>query len=132
MTTTIKAREIEVDLIAAKGLHTYTYCVWQFSNGIILVHESDRPESAYFGCGLECLNVVRIQLKDFGYTGKIREFKPLDLARLIQSSIKAYGYGLAHFKAWQLVRLTMAANPIETIKSIKQIGNQDDITRHKA
>lgn len=127
--TTIKAREIDVDLIAAKGLHAYSYCVWQFENGIILGYESDRPGSAFFCSGLECLNS---QLKDFGYTGKIREFKPLDLARLIQSSIKAYGYGLAHFKAWQLVRLTMAANPIETIKSIKQIGNQDDITRHKA
>ena len=107
MTTTIKAREIEVDLIAAKGMQeTYSYCVWQFDNGIILVEDSDRPVSAFFCSGLECLNS---QLKDFGYTGKIREFKPLDLARLIQSSIKAYGYGLAHYEAWQLVRLTMAS-----------------------
>jgi len=53
--------------------------------GIILVEDSDRP----------------------GYPSYFlsREFELLGLARIIQTSSKAYGYSLAHFKAWQLIRL---------------------------
>lgn len=106
MMTMIEAKELKLDLRTTKGLHAYSYCVWQFENEVILVKDSDsHGYPSYFLSGLEDINKFNVILKKFCYTGKVREFELLGLARIIQTLSKAYGYSLAHFKAWQLIRL---------------------------
>ena len=103
---TIVAREIKIHVRSAKGLHAYSYCVWQFSNGTVLIEDTEKPGyPSYFLCGLEDINKYNTILKNFDYTGKTRFFTPLELAQIVKQATKTYGFDLAHGQSWELIRL---------------------------
>jgi uncharacterized phage-like protein YoqJ len=104
--TTIKAREIKVHLRSAKGLHSYSNFVWQFSNGTVMIDDTEKPGyPSYFLSGLEDINKYNTILKNFEYTGKTRLFTPLELAQIVKQATRTYGYDLAHGQSWELIRL---------------------------
>jgi hypothetical protein len=112
MSREIKARELELHVrqVTSRGhiLQDYRYCVWEFSSGIILIEDREKPGyPSYFLSGLDDINRYNHCLRDFGYTGKAKDFSPRELALIIQQSTKTYGYDSAHFKAWELVRLSV-------------------------